>query len=249
MHEFGTMAIFFAFHRCMIDSMNISIGIITLLVLFLSLNAVGGFSFSLRNARLNHKQMRPNFVAANEEPHVPQVNNDLQQANMASDTSSMNLKQGALSKVWMFFTSTQSVFYSITETVINDPDIANLVAKILSYSFWAFLALVIIGTIGVDTKPLLSLFGVVGVTIGFSAKDFISHSIAGIFILLTRPFERGSTISVGGLKGKVLSIDMRYVRLLSMQDRSEMLVPLSMVYNQVLTIHPDEPAANEEKTS
>lgn len=137
----------------------------------------------------------------------------------------------------MLFTSTETLFRGIVSTVINDPDTANLVSKILSYSFWIFLVLVIFGTLGVDTKPLLSLFSVAGITLGFAAKDFITNSFAGIFVLLTRPFERGDVISVGGMRGKVLSIDIRYMRLQHEESGNEMMVPLSMVYNQVITIH------------
>ncbi|KAJ1421134.1 Mechanosensitive ion channel MscS [Ochromonadaceae sp. CCMP2298] len=86
--------------------------------------------------------------------------------------------------------------------------------NVLSAVLWLSLALSALGTLGVDTKPLLSLVGISGITLGLSVKDILSDTYAGIFVLVIRPFKRGSHIEVAGFKGKVLSTNIRYVRLL-----------------------------------
>ena len=73
-------------------------------------------------------------------------------------------------------------------------------------------------------------------TIGFAAKDLITNTFAGIFVLFSRPFHRGSVITVNGFKGKVLSMDLRYVKLYNEINKSEILVPLSVVYGNVITV-------------
>ncbi len=147
-----------------------------------------------------------------------------------------NGKRGFIWSFMKLFTSTESFFSIMFKVLISDPDLLGIFSKLASYSFWTFFLLSVLGTMGVDTKPLLSLVSVAGLTVGLAAKDIIANSFSGIFILLTRPFERDAVISVNGYKGKVLSMDMRYVRLQNLHDKGEVLLPLSMVYNNAITI-------------
>lgn len=83
---------------------------------------------------------------------------------------------------------------------------------------------------------MLSLLSISGLTIGFAAKDILTDTFAGFYILFIRPFKRGQIISVNGNRGKVMSVDIRYVRLLNLKDKSEILVPLSIVYGHSIVI-------------
>jgi small conductance mechanosensitive channel len=94
---------------------------------------------------------------------------------------------------------------------------------------------------GYDTKPLLSLLSVSGLTIGFAAKDILTNTFKGLFILFTKPFQRHWTISVNGFRGKVISIDSRFVKLQSLLSPfSEILIPLSMIYDTAIIIEKKE---------
>lgn len=144
------------------------------------------------------------------------------------------------SAVYQLFTHTQHFFERFVQSIISDPDLTKLIAKGFTYGFWTFVTLILLGTIGIDTKPLLSLISVLGITIGFAAKDLIKHGFAGLYILFTRPFQRGDVIMVGNFKGRVLSVDLRYVRLLSSDGKNEIMVPLSLVYGNAITIEKPE---------
>ena len=109
---------------------------------------------------------------------------------------------------------TEKIFQHFFSIFILDPDILRSCAKVCSFVVWTFMILSFLGTIGVDTKPLLSLLSISGLTIGFAAKDILTNTFAGIFILFTRPFKRGWVISVCGYRGQVLSTDIRYLRML-----------------------------------
>lgn len=226
------------------SSMHLALGLTTLFILLISITAIAGFTHRENFLQQVHRPSVPiktHVIAQSQDSASPEtLVNPPAVHNIQKDKPS---KLASFRKGLMLFTSTESLFRGIVSKILDDPDTAILVAKVLSYSFWIFFILVVFGTLGVDTKPLLSLFSVAGITIGFAAKDFITNCFAGMIILFTRPFERGYIISVGGMKGKVLSIDIRYVRLQKVEDGSEMLVPLSMVYNQVITIH--EPKSTE----
>ena len=120
--------------------------------------------------------------------------------------------------------------------LIQDPDILRIVSKVISSVIWSYLVLSILGTFGIDTKPLLSLFGVGSLTIGFTIKDFLSDICAGLILLFIRPFQRGDIITIGNLKGRVLSIDTRYVKLFDEKEMVEILLPVAVVYKSDIKI-------------
>lgn len=143
---------------------------------------------------------------------------------------------GIVKGFWLSTRFMERFFKRFLSLFFVDPDILRIVSKICATIFWAYLALSALGTIGFDTKPLLSLLSISGLTFGFAAKDILTNLFAGIFIIFTRPFKRGQIISVNNMRGKVMSIDVRYCKLQSLKDKSEMLVPLSVVYSNTITI-------------
>lgn len=133
-------------------------------------------------------------------------------------------------------TSTEHFFSMLLAVAIEDEDLLSLTAKASSYAFWTFVTLCFLGTIGIDTKPVLSLLSVAGITLGFAGKDIIANTLSGLFIVLTKPFERGSIIVVNGHRGRVLSVDLRYVRLQSLTDESEIVMPVSSVCSSPIVV-------------
>lgn len=122
---------------------------------------------------------------------------------------------------------------------IADPDILRISAKFLSWLVWLSVALSFIGTLGFDTKPLLSVLVMSGITVGLAGKDVLNTTFIGLFVLLCRPFKRGYIIAISDgknqYKGRVVSWDMRYVKIQD-EDSTIHLVPLSMVYKNVVSI-------------
>lgn len=68
-------------------------------------------------------------------------------------------------------------------------------------------------------STLLAGIGVAGITIGFALQDVAKNFVAGILLLLTRPFEIGDSIEVKGYSGKVLAINLRSTELREFDGR------------------------------
>lgn len=62
--------------------------------------------------------------------------------------------------------------------------------------------------IGFELTVLLGAAGVLTVAIGFAAQTSASNLISGIFLMVEKPFIVGDVISVGEIRGEVMSIDM-----------------------------------------
>ena len=160
----------------------------------------------------------------NNEHHKGQMNENIFKVNTetidndeATIKSTNTTKSNGAINAWRRILPTritEKIFQHFFSIFILDPDILRSCAKVCSFVVWTFMILSFLGTIGVDTKPLLSLLSISGLTIGFAAKDILTNTFAGIFILFTRPFKRGWVISVCGYRGQVLSTDIRYLRML-----------------------------------
>ncbi len=71
---------------------------------------------------------------------------------------------------------------------------------------------------------ILGSFGVVGIVLGLSLQDILKNFIAGIWVLVERPFRIGDTIEVGGYSGVVEEITFR-TTLLRTVDAQQVIVP------------------------
>ncbi len=73
--------------------------------------------------------------------------------------------------------------------------------------------------LGVDIMPFVAGAGVVGIAIGFAAKDTLSNLIAGVLLIIDRPFEVGDRIEVwtapsnSATWGDVMDIGMRATKI------------------------------------
>jgi small-conductance mechanosensitive channel len=82
-----------------------------------------------------------------------------------------------------------------TENKIDDIlfDLLNKFAGAIIYVTAAILAL---DTLGINVMPFVAGAGVLGVALGFAAKDTLSNLIAGVLLIIDRPFEVGDRIEV-----------------------------------------------------
>lgn len=60
-----------------------------------------------------------------------------------------------------------------------------------------------------NVTSLLAGLGIAGLTIGFALQDVAKNLIAGVLLLIQRPFEIGDSIEVSGFTGNVLDIKLR----------------------------------------
>jgi len=67
-------------------------------------------------------------------------------------------------------------------------------------------------------EALLALAGTIAVAIGISLRDLVASIIAGITILVDRPFQVGDRITYGSVYGEVKEIGLRTVRVVTLDD-------------------------------
>jgi small-conductance mechanosensitive channel len=116
-------------------------------------------------------------------------------------------------------------------------DVVNLLGTVARWSILGFGIVTALGTLGVDITGLIAGLGLTGFALGFALKDIISSTVAGVLILLNRPFVAGDRIKVAGVEGTVASIELRYTAIADPAGQRH-LVPNAKVLSEVVTIAP-----------
>jgi small-conductance mechanosensitive channel len=87
----------------------------------------------------------------------------------------------------------------------------------------------------VSASDLFNLLGIGGVAIGFAFRDVLQNLLAGILILLTRPFRIGDQISQGGQEGTVEDIWVR-ATVLRTYDNRRILIPNASLFTDKIEV-------------
>ncbi len=81
----------------------------------------------------------------------------------------------------------------------------------------------------IDLTAWLASAGIIGIAVGFAAKDTLANLFSGIFIVADAPYKVGDFIVLdGGLRGKVIKIGIRSTRVLT-RDDIEVTVPNAVI--------------------
>ncbi len=95
-------------------------------------------------------------------------------------------------------------------------------------------------SVGVNTGALLASLGIVGVTIGFAARDSLSNFISGIIIFIDRPFVIGDLVEIEDKYGRVSEITLRSTRVVTADGRM-LAVPNTEIVNKTVASYTNFP--------
>jgi MscS family membrane protein len=85
-----------------------------------------------------------------------------------------------------------------------------------------------------DVKPWLASAGILGIAIGFAAKDSLANLFGGISIIVDAPYKLGDWINLNsGERGRVTKIGLRSTRLLT-RDDVEVTLPNAQIANSTI---------------
>lgn len=104
----------------------------------------------------------------------------------------------------------------------------DMTIKMLLVGIAAYLFLLIWG---INPTAWLASAGVIGIAVGFAAKDSLANLFSGIFIVADAPYKIGDYIVLDtGDRGKVTHLGMRSTRLLT-RDDIEVTIPNAIIAN------------------
>ncbi|MFH1786116.1 MAG: mechanosensitive ion channel family protein [archaeon] len=123
-------------------------------------------------------------------------------------------------------------FVYFDKKIYDFPDhTAHVIQRAITYAVYFVVFLVALSVLDLKSLLVTTLAGagVIGLALGFAAKDVVANAISGIFVTVDKPFKIGDWISVRGLEGTVTDISFR-VTTISTPDGKVITIP-----NQILT--------------
>ena len=122
--------------------------------------------------------------------------------------------------------------------LLREKGIDRLISGFLFYTILILGIFTGLNTMGVKIGPVIAGLGLGGFALGFALKDALSNVLAGIMIILYRPFKIGDYLLVSGCEGSICEINFRYTVL---QHKDEtFMIPNSVIFTTPLRIKFEE---------
>ena len=114
---------------------------------------------------------------------------------------------------------------------ILHPQTLPLFENIANIAIFIFAVYIIFTAWQIDMTAWLASAGIIGIAVGFAAKDTLANLFSGVFILADAPYKIGDFVVLdSGERGEVTHIGIRSTRLLT-RDDVEVTVPNSVMGN------------------
>ena len=114
-----------------------------------------------------------------------------------------------------------------------EPPVRLLLVRIVKIIVLLFTTMIALQTLGVPIAPLVAGVGVAGVGIGLALQGVLSNVMAGLSIIFTKPYKVGEHISLLGVHGDVVVIDIFSTTLMH-PDRSHVIIPNRKIVGEIL---------------
>ena len=120
----------------------------------------------------------------------------------------------------------------------NRPDLGTLLGSLARVALiimaLLFAAAIVFPT--VHPGDIIAALGIGSVAIGFAFKDILQNLLAGLLLLIRRPYQRGDQIIVKGYEGTVEQIESR-ATFLKTYDGRRVIIPNSDVYTSPVVVN------------
>lgn len=111
----------------------------------------------------------------------------------------------------------------------SDPSLSRFFASLIKFALMLVIIMAALSVINVDTTSIFGVIAASGAAFAFILQGSLSNIVAGVMLILFKPYKIGDDVEVGGSRGKVLSIDMTATRL-STTDSVEIIVANGKVW-------------------
>jgi small conductance mechanosensitive channel len=115
-----------------------------------------------------------------------------------------------------------------------EPGLQSLLLKTFRVVSFFFIGTVVLDQLGVNVAVLIGGLGIAGIVAGFAARDSLENFIAGVTVLVDKPFRVGDYIEIDDQYGQVDEITLRSTRLRTVRNRIMVLPNTQMITQRVM---------------
>jgi small conductance mechanosensitive channel len=114
-----------------------------------------------------------------------------------------------------------------------EPPVRMLLVRVVKMLILVLTVMIVLDQVGVPIAPLIAGIGVAGLGVGFALQGVLSNVMAGLSIIFTKPYRVGEHISLLGVHGDVVTIDI-FSTILIHPDRSRVVIPNRKIVGEIL---------------
>jgi len=117
---------------------------------------------------------------------------------------------------------------------VTDHPTAATIRTVTRVSGLAVLLSMTASVFNVNPAAALTVGSFGGLVVGFATQTILSHVVAGVFLLVSRPYTFGDTITVAGQTGVVKEVKLMHLVLEATDGTREILIPSGTVVTQII---------------
>ena len=122
---------------------------------------------------------------------------------------------------------------------VGNASMARMFGQLVRLGLLAVGAVVVLGTLGINVSALVAGLGLTGLVIGLALNQIMSNALAGIMVIMYKPFRENDQIAVTTFAGRVSAINLRFTTLEAGGKR--MYIPNAMVISNVVVVDAGPP--------
>jgi small conductance mechanosensitive channel len=114
-----------------------------------------------------------------------------------------------------------------------EPPLRQLLSRVVRGLVLLLFIVMALQNLGVQLLPLVAGLGVAGAGLALAMQGVLSNIVAGLSIILTKPFRVGQYIQVAGVEGQVEHVSL-FSTILLHNDRSKVVIPNRKIVGEIL---------------
>ena len=114
-----------------------------------------------------------------------------------------------------------------------EPPVRALFARVTEVAVLGLFAIMALQNLGVELLPLIAGLGIAGAGVALAMQGVLGNIVAGLTIMVTRPFKVGDYISIVGEQGAVEDITL-FSTTLGHADLSKVVIPNRKIVGEIL---------------
>jgi small-conductance mechanosensitive channel len=152
----------------------------------------------------------------------------------------LGVSLGVFVAFWIGAIAAERVIRRLGAARSIDAELTDLLGRAAKIALVLFGAVTALGTLGINVTALVAGLGLTGFALGFALKDIISNVLAGILVIIYKPFTPGDQITISSFQGVVAKTNLRYTTLEA--EGKTIHVPNSLVFSNAVVVAPQEEA-------
>ena len=136
---------------------------------------------------------------------------------------------------------TKLVRRGLEEREVN-AEAVKVITQITRWALYILIAVTALQQVDFNLTAFITGLGIVGFTVGFALKDISENFVAGLMLLLQRPFDLGDIIEIDDFRGRVTDVSLRATEMETM-DGQDVILPNGLVYTSPILNYSRRPFA------